>query len=225
MLIYFVRHGHPNYRLDCLTELGRKHAAAAAERLRDAGIEKIYASTHGRATETAEYTAKLLGLEVVPCEFMREISWKSLSDEPILLGGHPWNIADAMAAEGVTLTDTNWKQKEPFCKSHLAGRVTLVEEGIDAFLADLGYTREGEYYRVTKEDEHKTIAIFSHAGSSSAAIAHLMNIPFMQFCGYLHPDFTSISVISLPNRIGEKVIPRAVLLCDSRHIEGITEEG
>ena len=224
MLIYFVRHGHPNYRLNCLTELGKKHAAAAAERLADAGIEKIYASTHGRATETAAYTANLLGLEIVPCEFIREISWKPLTDEPIPHNGHPWNIADAMAAEGITLVDKDWKMKEPFSKSRLVECVTVVEEGIDAFLADLGYVREGEYYRVTKEDEHKTIAIFSHAGSSSAAIAHMMNIPFIQFCGYVHPDFTSISVLSLPNRIGETVIPRAIVLNDSRHIEGIVEE-
>ena len=38
MRIIFVRHGHPNYVNDCLTELGHKHAAAAAERLKDEGI-------------------------------------------------------------------------------------------------------------------------------------------------------------------------------------------
>ncbi len=27
MRIIFVRHGHPNYERDCLTELGVKHAA------------------------------------------------------------------------------------------------------------------------------------------------------------------------------------------------------
>ena len=33
MRILFVRHGHPNYEKDCLTDLGHLHAAAAAERL------------------------------------------------------------------------------------------------------------------------------------------------------------------------------------------------
>ena len=41
MRIIFVRHGHPDYANDCLTPLGRKHAAAAAERLRDEGVEAI----------------------------------------------------------------------------------------------------------------------------------------------------------------------------------------
>ena len=111
MLIYFVRHGHPNYRLNCLTELGKKHAAAAAERLADAGIEKIYASTHGRATETAEYTANLLGLEIVPCEFMREISWKSLSDEPI-----PHNGGGGNYARGQGLENEGALLKKPTCR-------------------------------------------------------------------------------------------------------------
>ena len=47
MRIIFVRHGHPNYVDDCLTELGHKHAAAAAERLTDEGISEIYSSTWG----------------------------------------------------------------------------------------------------------------------------------------------------------------------------------
>ena len=38
MKIFFVRHGHPDYKNDCLTELGRKHAQAAAERLKNSGI-------------------------------------------------------------------------------------------------------------------------------------------------------------------------------------------
>ena len=29
MIIYFVRHGHPDYKNDCLTELGKKQAEAA----------------------------------------------------------------------------------------------------------------------------------------------------------------------------------------------------
>ena len=31
MLIYFVRHGHPNYKDDCLTELGKNQAALYGE--------------------------------------------------------------------------------------------------------------------------------------------------------------------------------------------------
>ena len=75
MKIYFIRHGHPDYKLDCLTELGHKQAEIAAENLRDSGIEVIYSSSCGRAVETAEHTAKLLGLSVETFDFMRELGW------------------------------------------------------------------------------------------------------------------------------------------------------
>jgi glycosyltransferase involved in cell wall biosynthesis len=38
MRIVFVRHGHPNYADDCLTELGHEHAEAASLRLLNEGI-------------------------------------------------------------------------------------------------------------------------------------------------------------------------------------------
>ena len=49
MRIIFVRHGEPDYEHDCLTETGKLQAVDAAERLRNEGIEEIYASPQGRA--------------------------------------------------------------------------------------------------------------------------------------------------------------------------------
>jgi len=114
MRIIFVRHGHPNYVNDCLTELGHKHAAAAAERLKDEGIVEIYSSTCGRAYETAEYTAKQYGLPIVKCDFMREISWGSVDNEPLVFDGHPWSAADDMVAKGKSILNPNWAKAEPF---------------------------------------------------------------------------------------------------------------
>ena len=75
MRIIFIRHGEPNYEKDCLTETGKKQAAACAERLEREGIAEIYASPMGRAAETASFTAKRLGLPVHTLDFMHEISW------------------------------------------------------------------------------------------------------------------------------------------------------
>ena len=49
MRIIFVRHGEPNYEKDCLTPLGKLQAEAAAERLRDEGIDTVFSSPFGRA--------------------------------------------------------------------------------------------------------------------------------------------------------------------------------
>ena len=45
MRLVLVRHADPDYARDCLTELGKKQARLAAERLMEEGIEKIYSSS------------------------------------------------------------------------------------------------------------------------------------------------------------------------------------
>ena len=223
-IIYFVRHGHPYYKNDCLTEMGKKQAEAASERLCTYGIEEIYSSTNGRAYQTAEYTANKLSLDITPCDFMREIKWSSLTGEPVLCDGHPWYAAMAQAGLGISLRGHEWQKTEPYSKTKVVKCVTTVIEGFDALFRELGYTREGEYYRVTGDNTDKKIAIFSHGGSSSAVLSHLLNIPFPLFCATFHLSFTSITAIELPNEKGTLVNPRALYINDSIHIKGISSE-
>ena len=65
MLLYIVRHGIPNYETDSLTPDGQKQAEAVSRRLVQAGIDEIYSSPLGRAIQTAQPTAKKLGLEML----------------------------------------------------------------------------------------------------------------------------------------------------------------
>ena len=224
MIIYFIRHGDPDYQNDCLTPLGRLQAERAAERLSEYGIDSVYTSPRGRARETAGYTARLLGMEPIVCEFMREIGWKPLGDEPILANGHPWKVAKIQASEGVRLADPDWREKEPYCKSMIVDRVSEAIAGFDAFLAELGYRREGDHYRVEGEATDRRIAIFSHAGSSSAVISHLFNIPFPVTCGSMPPDVTSITTVSFSDKVGMLIAPRLVCFNDALHIKGLTVE-
>ena len=224
MKIYFIRHGHPDYKNDCLTELGHKQAEAAADRLKDSGIERIFSSSNGRAFQTAKHTAKRLGLEVISCDFMREIGYGSIDNKPILAKGHPWSIVDIHASEGKSLLDRDWRTKDPFCRNKVVECVETVTLGFDAWLEELGYKREGEYYRVMGEDTEKIVAMFSHAGASSAALSHMFNIPFPQFLGTFDIDFTSITVIRLSDKTGELIYPKICLFNDTKHIEEIAGE-
>ena len=81
--LIFVRHGQSQSNLEkrfsgqhnpALTELGHRQAEATARYLADAGIEKIYSSDLTRAYQTAEHTANLLGLEIIPHQSLREIN-------------------------------------------------------------------------------------------------------------------------------------------------------
>ena len=214
MKIYFVRHGHPDYKLDCLTELGHNQAAIAAENLRDSGIEAIYSSTKGRAVQTAEYTAKLLGLPIDQREFMCELGWSSKDETPIVENGHPWKVSRYRVSQNQTLVNVNWREDEPYCRSIIVERAQVVIDGIDAWLAELGFVREGEFYRVSDEIPYKVVAMFSHAGASSAAISHMLNIPMPQFFGAFKINFVSSFVLELNEKHGELIYPKIILLDD-----------
>lgn len=216
--IIFVRHGHPNYQLDCLTELGRAQAQAAAHRIADEGISEIFSSTCGRALETAGYTANLLGLPIVPCDFMREIKWASKDGTVLFRDGNPWFIAWDTIEHGKTLLHKNWQQQEPFCHSSVVDHYAAVSSATDQWLLEQGYRREGEYYRVVGESTNRTVAMFSHGGSSSVALSHMSNIPFPYFCGALPADFTAVTIPRLSDQPGSLTGPRFEVVNDAHHI-------
>ena len=220
MRIIFVRHGHPNYEKDCLSELGHRHAEAAAHRLKDEGVERIYSSTCGRAFETAQHLGELIGLPVAGCDFMREISWGDVDGKPYE-SGHPWTIADEMVARGEPLVNPDWRAHPEFCRNRLLACCDKVAAGADAWLAELGYIREGAYYRV-QPGAPKTIAAFGHGGETAAVLTHLFNLPFPFACQAMGPDYTGITIVEFPDRPGDLVAPRFELMNDARHIRGMT---
>ena len=220
MLIYFVRHGHPDYETDSLTEMGRLQAEAAARRLANAGIQEIYSSPQGRAYETAQYTARPLDLEIQTCSFIHELVWGSIDEKPVYSNGQPWKMVSQMTSEGKSLTVQDWQSDDIFSCTKLVSGTRYVAEGIDQWLQTLGYTREGEFYRVG-ENTNKIVAMFSHCGSSTAALAHMLNIPFPQLCAIFQPKYTSVTAISLSDMPGTLTIPKIQIMNDYRHTENL----
>lgn len=223
MRIIFVRHGHPDYAKDCLTPLGVQHAAAAAERLCTEGIGRIFSSTCGRALETAAHTASLLGLTVEGCDFMREIRWGTAEGDPLYEDGHPWSTADRMVEAGHPLLDAAWASQEPFRRNRVVRSVEDIAAAMDEWLSSLGYVREGLYYRAERPIPD-TIAVFGHGGASAAMLSHLFNLPFPFTCTAMGPDYTGVTIVSLPDAPGALVCPRFELLNDARHIQGLRTE-
>lgn len=220
MKIILVRHGHPDYVNDCLTPLGHEQAAKAALRLKNEGIEKIYSSPFGRAYETALHTAELLSQDVTKLEFMREIKWGSSDGEEIYHDGHPWDTSLYAVSLGYSLMDESWTKNKPFCNNIVFSETERVARESDEWLETIGYKREGDNYRVIGDETNKTIALFSHGGSSSALLSRLLNLPFFYLCRAICPDFTSITVLSLSDEKGTLTTPMIELANDSRHIKG-----
>lgn len=220
MRIIFVRHGHPDYVNDCLTELGHDQAKKASHRLKNEGITEIFSSSMGRACETAEHTAERLGLKVHKLDFIREIKWGSDSGEEVYKDGHPWDTSIYAIKNGFNLMDEDWTKSKMFSDNRVFSEVERVGKQADEWLLKLGYKREGTGYRVVGDNTDRTIALFSHGGASSALFSHMLNLPFFYLCGTLCPDFTAITVLRLSDEKGELTVPLIEIANDSRHIEG-----
>lgn len=224
MKLILVRHGDPNYADDCLTPLGHLQARAAAERLAGEGIEKIYSSSCGRAVETAEYTARALGIpEVEQLDFMREISWGARYGEELYSHGHPWDVSDKMAAENRDFMDPDWRDGEYFANNYIMDHYDSMVPCIDALLAGLGVVREGLYYRV-KNCPYTAVALFSHGGSSSVLLSRVFNLPLPFVTSAICPECTAITVVTFAQGKETAVAPRFEIMNDARHIRGISEK-
>lgn len=222
MRLLLVRHGHPNYELDCLTPLGHLQAEAAAKRLKNEKIDMFFASTCGRALETADHAASRHGLAVTELPFMREVTW-GYNDQVNGEAGHPWNLVEQMVREGKKLRDPEWRNIPPFRGNRVCANVDLIADGIDNLLKTLGYSREGDLYRAGQNTE-KTVALFSHGGSSNAVLAHILNLPFPYALHVFRPDFTSVTVLNFPDTPGALVIPVLELVNDCAHIKDLKAE-
>lgn len=222
MKLILVRHGHPNYELDCLTDLGHLQAKAAAKRLKEEPIDMFFASTCGRAVETAEYTAKAQGKSVTQLPFMQEVIW-GYNEDPHDPAGHPWNLVDSMILEGKNIMEPDWRHLPPFKGNRICQNVDLIENAFDQWLADLGYVREGDYYRAGENTE-KTVALFSHGGSSCAVLAHLFKLPYPYAIQVFRLNYTSVTVVRFPDTPGKLVMPVLELVNDDAHIENLKVE-
>ncbi len=223
MRIIFVRHGEPDYAHDCLTETGRRQAAAAAERLSGEGITGIWTSPMGRASETASFTARRLGLPVHVLDFMHEVRWSGVQAEGVPEDGHPWTLSDWMIArEDFDFYAHDWRQHPYFAANAVTWEYDRVSAAFDGFLLSHGYRHEGTRF-LCETDRQETLAVFSHGGSGACVLAHLLALPFPYVCTVLPYDFTSIIILEFPVRPGEYVHPRVELFNDIAHIREKTE--
>ena len=76
MRILLIRHGDPDYKHDCLTEVGKKEAALFAEAAKELGVGDCYVSPLGRAQDTAAYTLQRLGISAKTLDWLQEFPAK-----------------------------------------------------------------------------------------------------------------------------------------------------
>ena len=223
MRIVLIRHGDPNYEKDCLTELGHKQVKVAAQRLLKEGIEEIYSSPLGRARQTAQAFSDASGIkEIKILDFIQEIRF-GREGELYNNKWNPWLGVNALVREGKDLQSDDWREYPVFKDNFATIDADKIAEESDKWLEELGYKREGQYYRnMGKDDKEKTIAIFCHGGSSAAFLARVLNQTFAYMCGVLlRFPHTTITVLHFDNTPGVLTLPVIELLNDDRHLKDV----
>ena len=178
MKLLIIRHGNPDYANDTLTEKGWAEAHALAERLKDYHIDAIYTSPLGRAKDTARPTVEVTGIQPVVLDWLREFpAGVKTAYRP---GGMcPWEMRPLHWSARPGLCDREeWKTSEPFAESDCPAVFERVGESFNALMAEYGYTRDGDVYRMDPEKapNDKTIAFFCHQGLGLALFSHIVGL-------------------------------------------------
>lgn len=174
MKLLIIRHGDPDYANDTLTEVGHKEADLLAKFLNDKKIDKIYVSPLGRAQKTAEYTCKAKGMDATTLDWLREFPAKVKKPNPDDSVAWDWLPADWTAVEEF-FDRKEWLTNPAMQAAGVPETYATVMAGLDALLAEHGYVREGNAYRVTNSNE-ETIALFCHFGLECVLLSRLINV-------------------------------------------------
>ena len=212
MWFYFIRHGMPDYANDCLTEYGRQQAAAVADRFAESGLDKIFASSMGRAKETAEFTAKKLGLNVELLDFARED--KAAGEFAVFRDGrNKWcffdrQTLDEFLSEEVISLGDKWYDSPKYKDTNYKSGTLRVKKATAEFIEKLGYRfneKRGTYTAV--KHVYDKVALFAHGGFSMIFLSCLLNIPYPAFCTrFQHIGTSTVCAFHLDDE-GENILP------------------
>lgn len=195
MKLVLIRHGDPDYVNDTLTAKGRVEASLLAERTARMQIDDFYVSPLGRARDTAAYTLQKTGGSAVMFPWLEEFpSQVDINGSEELIRAFPntekesgryrkrivWDMVPAYWTEHPEyFHPTDWKMSQVAKHSDLVELYTRVTGEFDQWLANYGYVREGNHYRVERESR-RTAAFFCHFGVSCVLMAHLFGVsPFV----------------------------------------------
>ena len=220
MILYIIRHGHPDYETDTLTELGWKQAEAVGKRIARTKVDRIFSSPMGRARQTAEPACRLLGLEYTVQEWMREITpEEQTTTYPDGAQNHLCEMPNTLArgTDEFDLPFDRAFEARALAASGMKERYDYIRARSDEFLENLGYKAENGVYRIVKPSDEK-VAVFCHALFGMTWISAMMRIPFqMMWTGFCY-SHTGVTMIEFENHADGRTAPKILSYCDLSHI-------
>jgi len=219
MLLYIIRHGHPDYSTDTLTDLGKLQADAVGKRIARSKIDRIFSSPMGRARETAAPACRLLGLDCSIEEWTREIGDEVKTPFP-----------DGQMKSISVLQNTYYRENgcinlpyeralecQGINQSNMKSAMQYIEKNGNGFLERLGYKEENGVFRILRPNDER-VALFCHAAFGRAWISILLRIPLhMMWAGFSY-SHTGVTIIEFRNNADGFTAPRCLTYCDLSHI-------
>jgi len=230
MIFFYIRHGDPIYVPDKLSPLGERQAEALAKRLAVYGLDRIYASTSGRAMATAQPTCELLRKKMRLLDFAHE-NYAGERLEVIYRNKRGWvfdfpDIIKKLATWNVTNPDEPWYDMPEIKDFHIGNGIDQYKKETDDFFLSLGYEHiEGTgMYKVVKPNDER-IALFAHQGFGMAFLSCLLDIPYPTFISHFDLSHSSMTVIEF-KEVNGYTIPKVCTLSSDSHLyrEGLPTE-
>lgn len=217
MKILLIRHGEPDYALDCLTENGILQAGKLAKRLKSENIKEAYMSPMGRAQETAHICMDGTGIPLTQCDWLHEFDVK-VWDKSAEASVPVWDLNP----QGWTPVEELYDRKNFFLSddmknSEIGDRFKAVADGLDELLAKHGLVRKGGVYEKVGDCD-ETIALFCHFGVTCVMIAYLLGISPVVMLQGLSADPTAIAAVCTDDRFGNFVNFRLHGFGDVNHL-------
>ena len=203
MRIIFVRHGQTVFNIESryqghtdaeLSDLGRRQAIRAAERLKEEKIDAVYSSDLSRASETAQAVARFHNLPVQTDERLRECAfgdWEGLTVSQIA-EIHP-ELYENYRRDSVTHRAPNGE------------RLEALQERVVRAISD-----------IAERHPEATVAAVVHGGPIRAFLCHALGTPLETF-RKIKLDNCGITILSLASDGGWFL----EALNDTRHLDGL----
>lgn len=224
MKILIIRHGDPDYVHDCLSEKGRREAELLADRISAMDIKAFYVSPLGRARETASFTLKRLNRTATECQWLREfapgIRRPDMTDKRSI--AWDWLPQDWTEEEDFYRRDL-WMHHPVMKEANVPQEYQWVTENLDRLLAEYGYVRDKNIYRVERANRD-TIAFFCHFGLESVLIGHLTGISPMLLWHHTVAAPTSVTTVYTEERRKGIALFRVGAFGDTSHLYLAGEE-
>lgn len=201
MRLLIIRHGDPNYELDCLTEKGEKEAKLLAERLKNEKIDYLYSSPMGRAYQTCMYSAKAMKREgeVKVLPWLREFSYPVTEKMEERGCDILWDMLPEFWKNDERLYGKEWYKVDFLQAAGMEKLYNDVKDELNELLAKHGYVKENGVYKVTKPNTD-TVAFFCHFGLEMVLMSILMDVSPVPLLHHFVAAPTSVTTIYTEER-------------------------